>query len=135
MDRAFFDIADMACINYRNMICNMLEIYDREVISSAIPNYYSELRPKVDEIANRIATYRNNKGHTECNTLDLFNQYKQDVFCLKDIYAEILQHSGSLEELQNKLNKKEKSRNLPNKISIAISIIGIVVGIIIAIVF
>ena len=132
LDRAFFDICDMACINYRNMIVSSLEKYDSDVIREAVPNYYSEIRPKLDTISSQIAIYRTSKGNPECDVEKVFEDYKEVVFSVKRYFEAISKAVGSLEELQYKRNeerKKERVKNhLPEYIGLIIAIIGIVIG-------
>ena len=108
LDRAFFDICDMASINYRNKIIDVLEKYDIDAIRTALPQYYSEWKVQIEDISLRISTYRNKKGTDDFNTLELFQQYKADVIVLRDIYKDILHNQSTLEELANKNKQTNK---------------------------
>ena len=59
--RALFDICDMISINYRTKIIDVLEDYEVEEINSAIPTYYSKIRPRIEEISEGIAVLRTEK--------------------------------------------------------------------------
>lgn len=108
LTRCFFDICDMLSINYRNKIIDILDSYDVEVINTVIPEYYSQFKPNIEEISLRIVKYRNQKGTTNSDRDDRFNEYKNDVLRLKDIFLRILHAQGDLIEVQKKIESKEK---------------------------
>lgn len=118
LDRSFYDICDMLSINYRNQIVSILEVYDVDVIRTALPTYYSEMKPQIDAISSRIASYRNKKGTTPSTaeeTLDNFNEYKQDVLTLKATYLKVSAARKEMEDIREKeANRiaKENRKNL-----------------------
>ena len=117
LDRCFYDICDMLSINYRNKIVDILEMYEVEAIRTALPTYYSEMKPAIDAISSRIVSYRNKKGATSSTsaaTLDNFLEYKQDVMTLKTMYQQILIAQKQLEEIQSKEQKRSASENRKN---------------------
>ena len=129
LDRAFFDICDMASINYRNMIIDLLEKYDADVIRGAIPEYYSQIRPDMDAITNKIINYRNSKGMPG-DEEDLFQRYKDDVFKLKEYFSSISSKLPVLEEIYTKEMRKQKKANNPTYVGVVVAVIGIIVAII-----
>ena len=135
LDRAFFDICDMASSNYRNMIADILEKYSSEVIRGAIPGYYSDIKPKITDISERIIAYRKNKGTTFEEEEALFENYKTDVFALQSLYKDVSKMVSSLEELQSKYSKEQKESKKPTYVGIAVAIAGIVIGALVGILF
>lgn len=59
--RAFFDICDWLSLNLRSKIIDLLSPYDNGTINAVIPDYYTEIRPKLDEICKGIANLRSTK--------------------------------------------------------------------------
>ncbi len=107
LNRAFYDICDMLSINYRNKIIDIIETYDVDVITAAVPDYYSEKRQIIEDISLRIATYRNQKGGRSVDTVERFKEYSDDVLKLKEIYVEILNKQNVLEEVKGKVKKAD----------------------------
>ena len=68
LDRAFYDICDMLSINYRNKIIDILENYDYNTISVVFPEYYGKWKSQMENISDRIAEYRFNKGTSKEDT-------------------------------------------------------------------
>lgn len=117
LDRCFYDICDMLSINYRNKIVDILELYEVDTIRTALPTYYSEMKPSINTISSKIASYRNKKGtasSTSEETLDSFLAYKQDVLLLKQMYQKIAEAQKEMEEIQAKEEKRTKAENRKN---------------------
>ena len=118
LDRCFYDVCDMLSINYRNKIVDVLEMYEVDEIRTALPTYYSEMKPNIDAIGSRIVSYRNKKGTMESTseaTLDSFEEYKADVLLLKSIHSTVVAAQSEMEEIKQKEKKRttrENSKNL-----------------------
>ncbi|MFH1563924.1 MAG: hypothetical protein ABIF11_11005 [Nitrospirota bacterium] len=69
--RAFFDIADWLSISLRERIIETLKPFNYEAISKAIPDYYSSIRSRIDEICDDIANLREKKDIGNGNNLIL----------------------------------------------------------------
>lgn len=52
---AFFDIADWIIMLIRQIVNNELREYDSEVIKTALPDYYSVIRPGIDYLSKAIS--------------------------------------------------------------------------------
>lgn len=126
--RAFFDICDMISINYRTKIINTLEYYDSEEINYAIPTYYSDIRPRIEEISENIAHLRTDKRINSVSEKETaIDDYPKIIEELKGYYITVSKAVPSLIEIKKKNKKK-------NRKAIVIPIIAIVVSIIIAII-
>lgn len=111
LNRCFFDICDMLSINYRNKIISILEIYDVDTISKALPNYYSSIKPDIENISARIGTYRNKKG-TGSDDSEMFVQYSNDVTKLREYFILINEAQPTLDEIKRKVKKEKTKSNL-----------------------
>lgn len=131
LKRAFYDICDMLSINYRNKIIDILKPYDSTVISKAIPDYYSSIRPKIEKATNEIVRLRDEKGFSKIPAEERMSSYKNIISELRTYYEIILDASCSLNDLKQE-SDKNKTKN--RFITIGIPIIGIAVGAIIAII-
>lgn len=114
LTRCFYDICDMLSINYRNKIIDILSNYEVDVINTVIPEYYSHFKPTIEEISLRIVKYRNQKGTANSDNYDRFNEYKDDVLELRNIFLKISQAQSSLIEVKEKIESKEKKANRKN---------------------
>lgn len=122
LNRAFYDICDMLSINYRNKIIDIIEHYNVDIITAAIPDYYSEKRQVIEEISLKIAKYRNQKGGHAVDSVERFKEYSNDVLKLKEIYVYIFNKQSVLEEIRG---KSEKADNIQRRKE---RIIGGVIG-------
>lgn len=119
LDRAFYDVCDMLSINYRNKIADTLESYEVDTIRTALPTYYSDIKPFIVEVGCRIAKYRYKKGtvnSTSEQTLEGFEEYKQDVFILREYYQQVITAQTQLEEIAKKERKRISKENRKNLI-------------------
>ncbi|MDR2202360.1 MAG: hypothetical protein LBP26_06360 [Clostridiales bacterium] len=129
--RAFFDVCDHLSINYRDKIISTLERYSGETIRAALPDYYSKIRPAVEEISIRISKYRMRKGAEPDE--NIFDAYYNDVVALRNYSITVLKASASLSELHGKEETEKKKIKLFNLLSIAVGVVGIIVGILVGI--
>ena len=129
LKRAFFDISDMLAVNYRNKIYAILKKYDIYEIQTALPTYYSKIRPKIEEISNEIATLRTEKrfGPSDSHLCTVDTYYKI-IEELQGYYVTITNAEYSLAEI------KCKRRNKDNLTHWIIPIVSVIVGAVIGIV-
>lgn len=133
--RAFFDICDMISINYRNKIIDALEDYGVEEIQKALPNYYSEMRPRIEMISEEIASLRTEKrfnGDKKEETA--VEDYPKVIEELQQYYKMVNAAMPSLIDIRNK--KREEMVAIEKKdfvtkwiIPIATFVSGLVIGI------
>lgn len=130
--RALFDICDMISINYRTKIIDVLEGYEVEEINSAIPTYYSDIRPKIEEISENIANLRTSKRFSNVSEEETaVDEYPKVIEELKGYYTTINKAIPSLIDIKKKNKKKKLNNMIAQKI---IPIASIIVAIIIAII-
>lgn len=126
LDRAFFDICDLLSINYRNKIIDVIGLYDTDTIRTVLPEYYSEWKIQVEEISERIVKYRNRKNNIN------FQNYKEDIFALRDIYAEINRKRSVLEKVADE-NRQKNNEAIRLKYVAYISLLLAVISIILTV--
>lgn len=134
--RAFFDICDMISIHYRNKIIDILQNYNVEEIQSALPNYYSQVRPRIEKISEEISSMRTDKrfnGDKEEETA--VEDYPKVIEELQGYYYEICGALPSLIEIRQKNvaseKEKEKKEFMTKWFFPIVSIVaGIVIGVI-----
>lgn len=120
LNRSFFDICDILSIHYRNNIVKMLRRYSAETIEQVLPEYYSNWDAKINEISLNIANYRNKKGNSSEDEMDLFEKYDNDIKFLNEIYKEIISKKPTLERHSR---KKRASAFLKETLIIVVSAI------------
>ena len=131
--RAFYDICDMLSVNYRNKIVDALENYSSENITAALPNYYSEIRPDIEELSNRIAKLRLDNGFNKADEENHIQCYMEIINKLKEYYQQIIKVTPSLEELK-KREKKTKRKNIITQyiipiVSVVVAVVSIIIGV------
>lgn len=134
--RALFDICDMLAINYRSKIINTLQEYSVEEIRSAIPQYYSEIRPRVEDISETIADLRTGKRFSSVEEEETaVNDYPEIIKELQEFNRIINKSVPSLIEIKEKnmlaMKAKERDALIWQKI---VPIASILIGVIIAII-
>lgn len=117
LSRAFYDISDMACIHYRNKIVTILSSYEESTIRLIIPTYYTSMKVEIERISQRIASYRYQKGGAGVDTIERFQEYKNDFYTIKQIYLSVIDAVGNLEQVESVLKKREELLSLIDKYS------------------
>jgi len=122
MYTAFFDVADWTINEIRRLIFMDLKRYSPDIIKTAIPDYYSEIRPAFDELTERITKIREGKTFEKLESVD---EYALLIDKAYEYIKKIRYSQGTLVELKKK--NRIKAMLMP-----AIGIIAIIVTIIIA---
>jgi hypothetical protein len=122
MYTAFFDIADWTINEIRRLVFMDLEHYSPDVIKTAIPEYYSEIRPAFDEFANKIIKIREGK------TFEKFEYVDEYVLLLDKAYEYI----NKIRCSQSTLIDLKKKYRIKTMLGPVIGLLAIIVSIIIA---
>jgi hypothetical protein len=131
--RAFFDAADWLSMMLRKSIIEQLQPYSPTNIRKAIPNYHSDIRPRIDEITEEISKIRCCKDIG--NGIDLLpsvEQYYNMLNELLEIYRNLSKRMGCIAEFhEEEVNlrraandEKKKDQQVQWKRQIACVIIG-----------
>ena len=134
--RAFFDVCDHVTINYRNKIINVLQDYSVDEIKEALPNYYSEIRPRLEQFSEEIALLRTERRfNSSQEEEDAITKYPDVVRELQGYYKTVMGAVPSLIEIRQKNDKQnEKKRKNDLFVQWIIPIGAVVIGAILAIV-
>ncbi len=124
--RAFFDICDMLSINYRNRIIDVLQTFSLEAINSALPTYYSEIKPRLYKIDEEVATLRTSARTNPDAEPDAIKTYAAIIQELKGYNDIVINALPSL----NEIHKKTAAKTLITQWIIPIG--GIIIGVIIS---
>ena len=123
MYTAFFDIADWTIKEIRRLVLMDLKRYSPDVIKTTIPEYYSEIRPALDELADKITEIRKLKTFEKFESVDEYAELLDKAY---EYIKKIRRSQGSLIELR-------KKNRLKTMIGPIIGILGIIISIIIAV--
>lgn len=99
--RAGYDVLDWTSLILRQKMETELKGFSTDTITAVLPNYYSEIKPKVLKISTKIAKIREEKDIGKL-TLEEFTEYFEQVEQLKQYYSEIIDKKSSLIEVQRK---------------------------------
>lgn len=128
LDRCFYDVCDMLSVNYRNKINTCLEGFDTDIISKALPNYYSQIKSDVEEISGRIITYRSKKGMNPGGTGN-YEEYEADVKKLKEHYSAIRKVLPTMNEFKaQKLEREAQAKKEKRNTEVRSYVIGGIIG-------
>jgi hypothetical protein len=109
--RAAFDALDGASISIRNQISELAQVYDREILTEVIHDYWTK-RSRLLEINSKIAELRNKKDVACDETVEIINEYVNILNELKDHRSAFLTSMPLLDECKKKHleESKDKSR-------------------------
>jgi hypothetical protein len=122
MYTAFFDIADWTSMQIRSHVLMELKRFSPDVIKTAIPEYYSEIRPTLDELAEKITKIREGKTFEKPESVDEYALLLDKEY---EYIKEIRRSQDTLIELKKKYRIKAM-------LGPAIGILAIIVAIVIA---
>ena len=104
--RAFFDVCDMLSINYRNRIVDLLEKFSVDTINSALPTYYSDIKPRIFKIDEEIAALRTETRVNVSDELEAVTAYAGIVEEMRNYHATVVGAMPSLSEIHKKTARK-----------------------------
>jgi len=125
MYTAFFDVADWTIIEIRRLVVMDLKHYNPDVIQTAIPDYYSEIRPDLDELTEKITEIRRKKTFEKIESVDEYTQLLDKAY---EYIKKIQKAQGSLIELK----KKNRIKAMLGPATLVVGILSIIAAIIIA---
>lgn len=136
--RAFYDAADMLSMILREKIIDVVEGHDIECITAVCPEYYKELRPRLEQISTEIAGARNSKDIKVEAAIDHVKSYGNLLDELRILYIGILPKVPSLHEytskqkqaLQKQDAKQKRARVLRRWWEVALAVVSATVAVI-----
>ncbi len=120
--RSVYDSLDWISINLRVKIGTELEGFSTEAIQAVLPDYYSEIRPYVEEANEKISRLRASKDVVNINEGGDIQDYLEIVKTLRRYHKQILKAKPALIEYQKK-HEKEKNTGLLKNLAIGILIL------------
>lgn len=107
--RAFFDAADWLGVRIRELLTQLLEPYSNECICAVIPEWYREMRPKIEGLDKEIAAYRNEKDVSKNDEIiPTVQKYRAVIDELLAFHARLLQKIPALNEYAARGNQAER---------------------------
>lgn len=101
--RAFFDVADWFSVCIRERITKLMKPFSQECIVAVLPDYYSSIRPRVDQICKEIATIRCRKDIAKGNdVLAEVTKYREAIDELLALYERLQVHVPAMVEWRRK---------------------------------
>lgn len=122
---AFFDIADWLNMLIRKTIINELGRFDPDDIKTAIPDYYSRIRPELDQLSTDITKLRADKVLERAEEIEKYLQLLEQSF---DHLFTVRKAFGVLIELKRKRFFKNPL------IAYILAVLAIVVTIVVAVI-
>lgn len=113
LQRAYSDVFEWYYLNVRNICSNILAPYTQQQIAVVIPDYFSQIRPTLDEIGDVLSTYKEGKASEHNNIAqDKDNTILSDyISVLKDIYKRIRNSEGTLIDLAQRQAEEQTREN------------------------
>ncbi len=125
LKRAGIDACEIYFVHLLEEIKSDVEEADNETITKIIPEYYTELRPKITEIQKNLAVIR---GQTDSKKPN-FDEYEANLTELKQIRNKIRRAVPSMQEyIKRNIEKERRTRFIKFVITIIAGLIVVVFG-------
>jgi len=127
--RAAYDTLDWVSITLKGRILTEMDGFSNETIQAVMPEYYSEIRPRLEELLNNdIVELRMDKDVTAKDEANIV-KYGEIAAELKDLFKRIISKKPALVEHHTRKQESEK-RGKGQRIreGLVIGIICIIVG-------
>lgn len=126
--RAGYDALDWLNITVRERITKELEGVSHEAILEVFPEYYREIKPKIEKTSDEVSDIRVGKDVTgdevQTGKFENFEQYIEVVRELKGSLDKIIEIKPSLLECEKERKKKEKKELAIRILLVLISVVG-----------
>ena len=130
--RAFFDIADWLGVTIREKLIDLVEPYDNECIVAVAPEYYPEIKSKIELMAKNIAGIREKKdiGNSH-NLISQVEEYVWEIDSILELHNSLVAKIPAMEEYKSKQDAETAKEGSKNRKQMAIgALIGIVVTVV-----
>ena len=121
LKRAGTDAYELLCLNCEKHVIDLLKPYDSEIINRVFPDYYSQIRPTIIDVNQKVSEKKLDKGNG-----DLFEYLHSQAEILIKHVKSTEKHMCYIIDLQEEENKKKKRRTI-KKYAMQI-IIGILIA-------
>lgn len=105
LDRAGYDALELLAASLGNAIVEKVAQYDTKALTAVFPTYFTEIKPKITDIKNCVATLRTDK---KIDSEKSFSAYFDQITELIDIDKKVDTMIPSLEEFKQKERKSER---------------------------
>lgn len=122
--RAGYDSLDYLSIEITESILERVEPFSTEAISKAIPEYFAQIRPDMEEISGIIADIRAEKDMDKNNSQN-FDRHIEAIEKLRSYYNLIQKKMNTLVEYEEKRNLEMRSESYKE---LKLLIVGAVIG-------
>lgn len=126
LDRAGYDALELLAANLGNAIVEKVAQYDTKALTAVFPTYFTEIKPKITDIKNCVATLRTDK---KIDSEKSFSAYFDQITELIDIDKKVDTMIPSLEEFKQKERKSERKAWIWGLLSTITS--GLIVGLLV----
>jgi len=123
--RGAFDTLDKISITLREKIINEISPFSVDAINASLPEYYSKIRPDIEEINRKIAKIRANKDVVSI-CYDDIEEYSNLIERLKEYHRLILKQKPGLIEYEG---KQKSDKNKDKIFQILLILFGCLLGI------
>lgn len=129
--RACYDALDFSVHSLKEKIQTEFKGFDSEVILQVMPEYYSDIKPKLEKFCREIGEIRNNKDiaklrHSEDKNIEKYLQLWNE---LNEDYKKMLDKQGTMIEQQREIENKRKKEERKNWImAFVVGIVMLILG-------
>lgn len=103
--RAAYDVLDWTSLNLKDYIVEELKKFSLATIKDVLPEYYTTMRPRIEELKMDMANFRFEKD-VEDNNIHTLKEYVSRLDEMHDMYKKILRKKSSLIDHMKRLKKE-----------------------------
>ena len=128
--RTFFDAADWLAVRIREKVQDLLSGYSAECIKEVIPDYYSRMRPGIEQACEAIAEIRGEKDISRGNeALVEVERYKKEIDDLLKTHKHLLTCVPALEDYSSRTRVSRRAAWFWGLVAVIITAaIGVLLG-------
>jgi len=132
--RGFFDACDWSCIVLREKVTETLQPYTTECITKVLPDYYSRLRPRLDQLTKEVSRIREAKDIADNqNIIPQVDTYETTIMEMIDLVDELKTKTPSLEEYTEVAETERKKAELKGWVkNISLVLLGAIISVILS---
>lgn len=128
LDRAFFDACDFTYLSCKRLIVETVSSHSESDIRTAIPRYYSVIKPFLDELSTQTVQFRNARTQNTKDKEEIIANFASKMHSLQ-VYTKLVLDAGPTLSLLSSDRERQESMKFESRPSLFLALaLGFVIG-------
>lgn len=128
LDRAFFDACDFTYLSCKRCIVETVSSHSESDIRTAIPTYYSVIKPFLDELSTQTVQFRNARTQSTKDKEGIIANFASKMHRLQ-VYTKLVLDAGPTLSLLSSDRERQESMKFESRPSLFLTfVLGLVIG-------